>query len=245
MICKNCGAEYEDALIECPFCHAENKEEAYRRQRSYVDGYKEKASFLSKLPDLIVGKTGNAMKGIAVIAIVVFLVILLIAFLGTKIYSATAVWRMDRAVEKMEKYYEAGEYEKLEDYYWDVDHVGGAIYEKYYRTVSVYSDIDWISYRLQQYGDDYVEYISVEEVEDTLYDLMACLYEIEVMEQEGFVYDERKAMLEFRAQLMDMVEAYIPMNDEEFQVAYERYVADENVDYTEEAELILNRLLEE
>lgn len=245
MICKNCGAEYDDNMLQCPFCNAENTEEAYRRQRDYVDGYKRKAHFLSRLPEWIVGITGNAMKHIAIIAMVLFLIVVLLAFIGTKIYSATAVWRMDRAVAKMERYYQAGEYEKLKEYYYNTDYIGGAAYEKYDRTVHVYARMDWLMYELEKLDSDYVAYVTVEEVEDALDDVMGSLHDIEEMEEAGFIYDEEKAMLEFKEQILDAVEIYVPMTEEEFQTAYDRYNPEEDTDYAEEAEIIVERLGEE
>lgn len=249
MICKNCGAEYDDTLLQCPFCNAENTEEAYRRQQDYVEGYKRKASFLSRLPEWIVSTTGNAMKRIAIIGMGIFLLVVLIAFIGTKIYSSTAVWRMEMAIDKMEEYYQAGEYEKLKDYYYETDYIGGAAYEKYDRTVEVYSRMDWIMYQMEKMGDEYAKFITVDEAEDALDDTIECLYVIEEMEEAGFVYDEEKAMLEFREQLLDAVETYVPMTEQEFQAAYDKYVqaegAEKDIDFAEEARLIVERLREE
>lgn len=245
MLCKNCGAEYEMHLVKCPYCSAENVEESYRRQKEYVDGYKEKSSFLLHLPNRIVNTTGNIMNKTALYGILFFLLVLLISFIGVKIFTASSTSRMDRQIEKMESYYVEGNYEKLESYYYSVDYLGGAAYEKYYRTVYVYGKLEWLFVCLEELGGDYVEYLSVETVEETLEDTISLLHEIEDMEADGFRYGEGEAMLEFKEQIMDKVETYVPLTEEEFQTAYDRFVEDEDMDYTDEAELILERLLEE
>ena len=119
MICKDCGAEYEDTLIGCPFCGAENVEESYRRQASYVNSLKKKSAFMEKLPEWIVRCLGKVMKHTAILAVGIFLVVLLLAFVGTKIYSSTEIWRMERNVAKLEKIYQSGDYEQLKEVYWD------------------------------------------------------------------------------------------------------------------------------
>lgn len=242
MICKNCGAEYEDNLIECPFCRAENVAESYRRQASYVNDLKRKSDFLAVLPDWIVGLLGKVMKHTAVFAVGLFLIVLLIAFLGTKIYSSTAIWRMERNIAKLEKLYEAADYEKLQDVYYDMEDTYGGSYEKYYRTVNVYSRMDWVMYNMEKLSDKYVQFLTVEEVEDMLESLMSVLYAIDEMEAAGFPYGEEKAMQQFEKTLLDGVEQHIPMDEVEFQAAYDKYLEDEKNDYSQEAALILERV---
>lgn len=245
MICKNCGVEFEDNLIQCPFCGAENVAESYRRQETYVDNLRKKSDFLAVLPEWIVNLLGRVMKHTAILAVGFFLLVLLIAFLGTKIYSSTAVWRMERNIAKLEKLYEAGDYEKLKQVYWDMEDTYGGSYEKYYRTVNTYSQVDWVMYNLEKFSGDYVEYISVEEVEDTLEDLIIVLHYIDEMRVDGFPYGEGKAMQEFEKCLREGIEEHLPMNASEFQTAYDKYSSEEETDYGVEAELILNRLIGE
>lgn len=244
MVCKNCGAEFDGNLIKCPFCGAENVEESYRRQREYVDDLKKKSDFLAALPNWITMTLGKAMSHMAVVAVVLFLVILLIAFIGAKIYSSTSVWRMERQIAKLEELYVAGDYEKLEDIYWDMDDTYGGTYEKYYRTADIYSRVDRIMYCMEKLSGDFVEYVNVADVEDMLEDLMDTLHDIEVMEQDGFLYDEGEAMLTFQKTLLEGVEKHIPMSEEEFETAYDKYLSEEENDYSKEAELILQRAIE-
>ncbi len=245
MICKNCGAEYEDSLVSCPFCGAENVEESYRRQASYVNSLKKKSAFMEKLPEWIVRCLGKVMKHTAILAVGIFLVVLLLAFVGTKIYSSTAIWRMERNVAKLEKIYQSGDYEQLKEVYWDMEDTYGGSYEKYARTVDVYWQTDWVMYNMEKLSDKYVQYISVEEVEDMLEDLVSVLHEIDELEESGFPYGEEKAMLEFRNILEEGRKEHLPLDEDEFQAVYEKYVEDGENNYTEEAALILKRAIGE
>ena len=245
MICKNCGVEYDDNLVKCPFCGAENVAESYRRQASYVDNLKKKSDFLAALPEWIASLLGRVMKHAAIFAVGFFLLVLLIAFIGTKIYSSTAVWRMERNLAKLEKLYQAGDYEKLEDVYWDMEDTYGGSYEKYYRTVQTYSRVDWVMYNLEKFSGEYVAYISVEEAEDTLEDAIIVLHDIDEMKIDGFPYGEGEAILKLEKVLRDGIEKHLPMNASEFQAAYDKYSTEDENDYSVEAALILERLIGE
>lgn len=243
MICKSCGAEYKENQITCPFCGAENVEEAYRRQEDYVDRLRRKSEFLARLPEWCVKIIGNAMKHFAIIGAVFFVVVLIIAFLVVSIQGSMGVRKMERNLAKLEKLYDKGDYEKLSDFYWDLDDTYGGSYEKYYRTISVYNRTEWVMYQMEKLSDDYVEYITEDEMDSMLQDLVKTLYEIEEMEKLGFIYEEGEAMLEFRKILMDGVREHIPMSEVEFQAAYDTYLPEEDNDYSKEAQLILQRAI--
>ena len=247
MICKDCGAEYDDNLIKCPFCGAENVAESYRRQASYINDLKKKSAFLAMLPDGIVSLLGKIMKHTAILAVGGFLIVLLLAFLGTKIYSSTAIWRMERNIAKLEKLYEAGEYETLKEVFYDMDDTYGGSYEKYARTVNIYWQTDWIMYNMEKLSGKYVEHVSVEEVEDMLEDLMDVLHTIDEMESDGFPYGEEKAVLEFKKILEEGIKEHLPMDASEFQAAYDKYAEVEagEDDYTKEAAFVLERAIGE
>lgn len=245
MICKDCGAEYDDTLIGCPFCGAENVEESYRRQAAYVNDLKKKNAFMSMLPEWIVRCLGKLMKHTAILAVGIFLVVLLVAFLGTKIYSSTAIFRMERNIARLENLYDAGDYDKLKDVYWDMEDTYGGSYEKYARTVNVYSQTEWIMYNMEKLSGNYVKYVTAQEVEDMLEDLVSVLHKIDAMEEADFPYGEEKAMLEFRNILEEGRKEHLPLDEGEFQSVYDKYVEDGENNYTEEAALILKRAIGE
>lgn len=245
MICRDCGAEFDDSLIKCPFCEAENVQESYRRQNAYVYDLKKKSEFLAVLPEGIVKVLEKIMKHIAVLAVGVFLLVVFFSFLGTKIYSSTAVWRMERNIAKLETLYEAREYMKLEEAFRDMEDTYGGSFEKYARTIAMYSRTERIMYDMENLSSDYVKLVEVEGVSTMLESIMFVLHSIEQMEVEGFPYDEERAMLEFRKKLLDAIEIHIPLEKEEFQIAYDKYLMDEEIDYTKEATLILERVIGE
>lgn len=106
MICKNCGAKYADDLISCPFCDAENTEEAYRRQKEYINHYQRKSNWLANLPERIVHKTGNAMSRVAILAVTIFVALIILASVCISLYNAFRTWQLDMRLEKESVYQE-------------------------------------------------------------------------------------------------------------------------------------------
>lgn len=242
-VCKNCSAKYEASAICCPYCGAENTEAAYQKQREYVDGHKNKSKFLEKLPERIVHLTDSAMKKTAFLAVGIFIVVLLIGFVAAKIYSSMGAWRMDREVAKLEEYYQAGDYEGLQEYFWSLDSTYGGAYEKYDRTIDAYLNVTWAVRDLEEISDkDYVNYHTVENVEEILEETIETLHELNALEAEGFLYEEGDAILKFKEQLEAAVYNYLPLTEEEFKDAYNRYAVDGHNDYSNEAGWIIKQL---
>ena len=241
--CKNCNAKYDKDLITCPYCGAEDAEAAYQKQREYVDGHKNRSKFWEKLPDTIVRLTDSAMKKTAFFAVGIFIVVLLIGFVGAKIYSSMGVWRMDREIAKLESYYQAGDYEGLQEYFWSLDSTYGGVYEKYDRTIHAYLHVTWAVRDLEELADkDYINYHTAENVEELLEETIATLQELKGLEEEGFPYEEGDAILEFKEQLETAVRTYLPLTEEEFKDACDRYAEDGHNDYSNEAGWIIKQL---
>lgn len=243
MICKNCGAEYENLLPKCPYCDAENIEVSYRKQRDYVNNYKKKGNFFAMLPNLLVHQAGGMMKKTALIVGCVFLVVLFIGFVGSYLYSATAVDRMDRQIEKLEEYYVAQDYDGLREYYYSLDSAYGGSYEKYYRVINIHS-------RLQNRLDDlenwknvhYLEHYTAEDMERKYASLVALVSDIRALEAEGYLYGEGEAIESFKTELEFAMEKFVPISEEELETAIERYEEDWNCSFLEEAKVLLERL---
>lgn len=243
MVCKNCGAEYEHFLSKCPYCDAENVEVSYRKQQDYVNSYKKKANFFAKLPDRLVHQTGSVMGRTALIIGVVFLLVLIIGFIGAYLYSATAVGRMDRQIEKLEEYYVAQDYEGLREYYYSLDSTYGGSYEKYDRVIDIYRRLQNRLNDFENWQDPlYLEHYTVEDIEREFASLVALVHDIRELEAEGYLYGEGEAIESFKAELELAMEKSVPISEEELEAALERYEEDWNSSFLAEAQVLLERL---
>lgn len=243
MICRNCAAEYEDYLYKCPYCEAENIEATHKKQRDYVNKYRNKGNFFAILPNLLVQRTGKAMKSAAIIIGAVFVVLLLVGGICSYIYSTTAVARMEKRVEKLENYYQAEDYEGLKEYYYSLDGAYGGNYEKYSRTVDAYYRVNSKIQMLKDWNDDsYITLFSMEEIERGFGGLILLISDLREMEEAEYPYGEGEAVSKFKAELEEAMELYLPMSEEEISAAIERMREDWNCDLTEEAKLLYERL---
>ena len=244
MLCRNCGAEYEDYLYKCPYCEAENIEATHKKQRDYVNKYRNKGNFFAMLPNLLVQRTGSAMKSAAKMIGVVFVVLLIVGGIGSYVYSSTAVTRMEKRVEKLENYYQAGDYEGLKEYYYSLDGAYGGNYEKYSRTVDAYYRVNSKIQMLKDWNDvSYITLFSIEEIERGFGGLILLITDLREMEASGYPYGEGEAVSKFKMELDKAIEQYLPMSEEEIDAAIERMRKDWNCDLTEEASLLYERLI--
>ncbi len=243
MICRNCGAEYADELLKCPYCDAENVEASYRKQQDYVNNYKKKANFFATLPDLLVNRTGSVMKKTAILIGVVFLVILLLGFLGAYISSKTAVWRMEKEVAKLEEYYQAEDYEGLEDYFYSLDSTYGGNYEKYDRVVEIYWRLNSCMRYFEDWNDpNYLKYYTYSDLEKEFGSMIYLIVIMREMEVADYPYDEGEAIESFKGQLEAAIQEYVPMSQEEIEIAVERYQEDHDYNFADEVYVLYERL---
>lgn len=115
MECKNCGAEYEEQLAECPYCGAENYKKSVEEHQKILDDYQEKTQKMRALP-FIAGEKGVKLVVIAIVSLIV------IAMVGSFVVGKVQSWQSEREYEqRLETLRE------LEDLYHDKEYA--ALYE--------------------------------------------------------------------------------------------------------------------
>lgn len=120
MICIQCGAAYEDGLLECPYCHSENRKESLRRKREILEGYDKEAEKIKKEAGSYVKKTagkwtGRFLAGVGILLAVGAVLTVLYLFGSFLFHKFAYVAKTDR-LQKLEEYYQAGDYEALTAY---------------------------------------------------------------------------------------------------------------------------------
>lgn len=137
MICKNCGAEYEDSAIVCPYCGAQNDEEASRRSKAETAEFHKDVAEAKKVHWY---KAFSWQKKAAVIIPAVLVIVLVFTLVGTladKLHEKIEKKQMDIALEELEELYATGEYDGLYDKVMNLDGYDRRR-EKYYEVGFVY-----------------------------------------------------------------------------------------------------------
>lgn len=128
MICKNCGAHFDDNLPKCPFCDTFHYAGAQKEYMGKLEDFKEELDDLHEtVPEIYkkeLKKQTKQVKKIALIIIAIFAALVLFFLLST-FFLDSAVSRDEKAVLLFTKeafpiadeYYEAGDYEGLLTFY--------------------------------------------------------------------------------------------------------------------------------
>ena len=141
MTCKQCGAEYQNNLLQCPYCHSENPKEAKKQKRSILESYDKEAAAIKKEAEQYPEKAANKYTKmiLVVLGIAIALGILAIwgyGFLG-KVFFKLEMSGKENHMEKLESYLEEGNPAAVSAYMDEKD-LYTSIYDKYSEVANIY-----------------------------------------------------------------------------------------------------------
>lgn len=243
MLCKNCGAKISEEELLCPYCGTENLKVAQKEQRDYIEGYKEKKRALEKVPQKVMKNTTKWLVygASSVLGITILLILVVMAF--SKLTQGDMLAKQEKELAKLEKYYEAGDYESMSKYLDKVVRRGGS-YDKYWRIADLYDSMDWQIEALAS-NAEYVKTIDLDatDVETDIERCVVVLAEIQEMEELEFPYDEKTGVLYIKDQYISALKEYALLTDEEIESAVLNF-DDNGNDYMELAEISIQRMEE-
>lgn len=225
MQCPNCGAALTGKELRCPYCGWENPKIAEENQKSELNSIYRKTAELLHLPERIVKKICHWLLIVVGAALGVYLLILA----GTGIYTAvrnnTSYAWQQKNLQKLEAYYEAGEYDKMMDYLEKLDGSYSATFGKYKTIGDLWKQADW---ELEYLGET-VSYIksmknvtSNDSLERSASSAAYCityleklLSEIDELEAGGFIYGEGPEALAFREEIETALRDQLRLTEEE------------------------------
>lgn len=129
-VCSNCGAEYQKKLPNCPYCGLMNEGVVKAQHADKVNELKAQQREIKKLPQIIPRKVLKYLAIGAVCLLVVFLVILIIVFVGSKINNAFEKNSVEKNKAVMDELLDEGKYREFYEYYSNMDYTY-AVYDKY------------------------------------------------------------------------------------------------------------------
>lgn len=128
MICKNCGAEFDDNLPKCPYCGEFSYAGAEKEYMGRLEDLKEDLEDLEEeIPELYSGELKKQAKDVRKIVLIIGAIILV---LGLALFGFNrlmdSLWEYDAKAEllftkeaypKADEYYAAGDYDGLLEFY--------------------------------------------------------------------------------------------------------------------------------
>lgn len=171
IICKNCGAEYDENLSKCPYCSTMNKKGAYRNFRLQFSSFIDRLIGLADEAERSVSRTiaRSLFRALIIVVIVIALAAVFAYFANTNYYN--------------DKEYDQKTYEKIVWVEDNLDRLNKAYEDKDYDTVSKLLaernsiSYSWIHYRAYELDRQYERMMDgLDLSEYTLRDLLYYLY---------------------------------------------------------------------
>lgn len=152
--CLNCGAEYDPALIRCPYCGQENPEKAQEHYHKKITRLNTERRNLKNLPGAISRKVGS--KFFLVILGLVLLVIIagIFAYVGAQEKQKQEIKTQKNNAQHMEELLREKDYEGLMKYSEEVGYAY-LMYDKYDEVVDMYRRQTWLKEDLANYLEPY------------------------------------------------------------------------------------------
>ncbi len=142
MICDSCGASYKLSEYYCPYCQSENPVMAEIRKEQILKGYDVEAE---QMKDKIWAENLHKWtRRICIVmgVLVAFAVILLIGSSALGPIMAEGEYAVvQKHLEHLEKYYQAEDWENMQEYLWDKD-CYDKNYEKYSQITDAYMELN-------------------------------------------------------------------------------------------------------
>lgn len=150
--CENCGARYEEALDQCPYCGAQNVRAAWDRYQHKVKELGKEKREIRELPRTIPQKVSKKVIRAAGLFILLFLIAALAVTAGAGIKARLQKKNEQKHIEVMEELLLKRDYEALSDYYRSLDYAY-VVYDKYQEVSRVYEQYKLLKDRVELIKD--------------------------------------------------------------------------------------------
>ena len=244
MICKNCGAEIDDALLLCPYCNTENEKVAAKEHRDEVDFILEQSEELKTRPEQIAKKVNHKISRIACYIVAGFVVLLFVVFVVSRIIGDPSIKKLEKKVAKLESYYAVGDYDGMSECLDGMEDTFTEQFKKYRNVWRVYH---WLDSQEGSYGlikeRRGTKFQETDFIRRTLATSRDLLYEIEQAEKAGFRYGEAEGMLYVREEIYRMMKDATGITEEEIERYFKNLPEEEDAwpDLGELAEILVTR----
>ena len=214
IICKNCGAEFDSALPNCPYCGRMNLPAAEKEYMSKLE------TIRGDLEDLGNIGTRKAMTHTRALLRIVLpaaagIILLIIVILGIHAHRVRAdadkgkaeyLWQRE-AFAQMDEYYAAGNYDQLYSAYSAALEEGHQVYQyRHYAFCDYLANIRYAEQSLKDMSSGYGSNVFLFKDEISLYGLE---YQSNISE------DERMLLEQMRAPLLEDFESRFQLSEDE------------------------------
>lgn len=150
IICTSCGAEFDNDMAKCPYCGTMNYEGAEKEYLEKLEDVREDLDDLNEVPleetKKEFKKQGKLIRNVLIVAAVIGLLLFGWSTMLDKAYErdskADFLWKSEN-FPVMDELYEAGEYEKLAEFYRQAQEEDKPVFEwDHYKFMDTYLSVE-------------------------------------------------------------------------------------------------------
>ena len=175
-VCPNCGAKYQEQEESCPYCGFANEQFVQKQHEGRKKQLKKQREEILNLPKSIPKKSVRYLVIGGLILLGIFLLVLVIVFVGGKIKGSHEEKQEQKNIAIMEEYLAQGDFEGLDAFYEELPYAYG-VYDKYREVCDFYYRYTSMKWEL----DMYLEYRGMIDKELLLEHLEAAMEKLNVL----------------------------------------------------------------
>lgn len=152
MICQNCGAEYEESSLTCPYCQSENRKAALNEKNRKLSAYDKEAAAIKREMENFPKRTARKwtfylLWGIGALFAAGCLILAGVLIFG-QISANSGYEKQKKQLQTLQEYCEAEDYAAMNDYISKHDLYSSA-FEKYTQICDIYRQLVYLKDELQ------------------------------------------------------------------------------------------------
>ena len=214
IICKNCGAEYDDEQNRCPYCGGDNFGKSVQVHEDTIHDLEREKRQWEKMPEKVAGKGMSWTARLGIVAVIAVVIICIIVFIFSSISRKVSYQVEQKHLEKLESLYQNGDYEEISEYLKKVDHTYQSYFDKY-------TEIDRMQHYIKYLNDEdesYLQWIVKNDKADALNNIsyiVSILSECQKAADAYYKYEEEDAVAYYTEYCYDYLKEHYGISEDE------------------------------
>lgn len=150
MICSDCGAEYNETDLQCPYCGRENEKAAEKMKQEKLRMLEQEAEQIRTLPKKKLNESTKRLVKISMVVAGVVAALILISVVASHIQSLVKYHADTEKMDTLQEYYDERDYEGLMNYV-NEKNIYESKFEKYAEVGNIYEEYLWDEGQIDEY----------------------------------------------------------------------------------------------
>lgn len=214
IICKNCGAEYDDEQDRCPYCGGDNFGRSVQLHEDMMNELKREKRQWEKMPEKVAGKGMSWTARLGIGTVIAVVIICIIVFIASSISRKVSYQVEQKNLEKLESLYQSGDYEGICEYLKKVGHTYQSYFDKYTEVERMQRYLN----NLHDEDDSYLQWIVKNDKADALSNIdyiVGILSECQEAADAYYKYEEEDAVTYYTEYCYDYMKEHYEISEDE------------------------------